>query len=119
MNSVPTHARAAPRSTTLCAPHLAARRLTWRDTIAVERFRIWQLLSLALRLLTHLPRFLRRPEATTTLLVHLRTRGDTVDGHEKQLLRLDLSKEMIDIRKDGGENLLLSEPEVGVLVIGM
>ena len=78
---------------------------TWCYTVTVKSLRLGQLLPFPLCLLAYLLRLLRRSEPTTPLLVHLRPRGHTVDGHKEQLLGLDLAKKMIDIRKDGREDL--------------
>jgi hypothetical protein len=74
--------------------------LTRRDTIRIKRLFVGQFLPLALRFRPHLLRSLRGPEAPTTLLIHFRPRGYTIDSHEKDLLRLDFCKEVVDIRKD-------------------
>lgn len=78
------------------------------DAIAIKRLRVRQLLPLMLGFLSDFLRLLRGPESATPLLVHLRARRDTVNGHEEQLLWLDFTKEMVDIGENGGENLLFS-----------
>ena len=85
--------------------HQSKRTRTRGDTVTVKRLRVRQLLALPLCLLPDLLRLLGRSEPTAPLLVHLRPRGHTVDGHKEQLLGLDLAKKMIDIRKDGREDL--------------
>ena len=62
------------------------------DAVAVECLFFWEPFPLSLGSLPDFSRLLGRFEPSTPLLVHLRTRGNAVYSHEKQLLRLDLSK---------------------------
>ena len=65
---------------------------TWGDAIAVESLSLREFPPLSLSLLPDFSSLLGCSEPSTPLLVHLRTRGDPIDSHEKQLLRFDLSK---------------------------
>lgn len=51
------------------------------------------------------------------LLVHLSPRGDTINGHEEQLLRLDDLEENAEVVEDVLEYLLLRNSEMRVGVI--
>lgn len=70
------------------------------DTIAIKGLFVWKLFSFTLRLFSDFFGFLRSAETPTPLLVHLRTRSDTIYSHEKQLFGLDLAEEVIDIGED-------------------
>ena len=65
---------------------------TGSDTVAIERLFFRKFLPFPLSLLPDLPRFLGCSEPSAPLLVHLRTRSNSVYSHEKQFLRLYLSK---------------------------
>lgn len=80
---------------------------TGGNAVTVECLFFRELLPLSLGLLLDFSRLLGRSKPPTSLLVHLRTRGNPVDSHEKQLLRLDLPKQMIHVREYRGKNLLL------------
>ena len=53
-------------------------------------------------------------------MVHLGARRDTVDGHEEELLGLDLAEQMLDVVEDLDEHLIFGKPclggRVGVVV---
>ncbi|KAK4127640.1 hypothetical protein N657DRAFT_220882 [Parathielavia appendiculata] len=91
------------------------RQHTRRDAVAVKRLLLGQLLAFLDGLLAGLLGIQGSAKAAGALLVHLGTRRDTVDGHEKQLLGLDLAKEMFDVVEDGDEHLLLGETEVNIV----
>ncbi|PWY79671.1 hypothetical protein BO70DRAFT_52842 [Aspergillus heteromorphus CBS 117.55] len=57
------------------------------------------------------------PETSRALLVHLGSRGHTVDRHEEQLLGLDLAVQMLDIIKNGNEHLVFSHSEGGGVAV--
>ena len=70
------------------------------NTIRIERLLLGQLLPLLLRggpLFFCVP---SSPEPPAPLLIHFRARRDTVDRHEKDLLRLYLGEEVINIVED-------------------
>ena len=98
----------------------ARRRMdTWRDTVAIESILFRH--GHALPDSPLLGRFGIQcsPEASRALLVHLRARRDAVDGHEEQLLWLDLAKEMLDVIEDGDEHLVFGHAKgrrIGVFV---
>lgn len=71
--------------------------LTWCDTVGIESLLLWELFSLLLRLGLLLPGVFGSSESSRSLLVHLCPGGDTVNGHEEDLLRLDLCEQVIDI----------------------
>lgn len=53
------------------------------------------------------------------MLVHLGSRGNAVDGHEEELLRLDLAEQMLYVVEDGDEHLVLGQSKgrrIGILV---
>ena len=64
--------------------------------------------------------FLRRSEASGSLLVHLGARGDTIYCHEKELLGLDFAEEMLNVVEDFDEHFVLGDVlgdgNVGVVV---
>ena len=89
------------------------------NAVAVE----WGLLghfdTLLDSLLTSLFSVESSSETASTLLVHLGARGDTIDGHEEELLGLDLAKQMLDVVEDGNEHLVLGHAgsrAVGVIM---
>lgn len=49
----------------------------------------------------------------------MRSHRNTVHRHEEQLLRLDHVEEKFKIEKNVLENLLLCDPEVNVVIVGM
>lgn len=87
---------------------------TGSDTIAVERRLLGQLLAFAPGLLLELLSLLGGPKAPAPLLVHLCPGRNAVDGHKKDLARLDLREEVVDVGKDGEDHLLLRQPERGI-----
>ena len=82
-------------------------RHTRGNAVAVERLFFRKFLPLSLGLVPNFSRLLGCSEPPTPLLVHLRSRGNSVDSHEKQLLRFDLPKQVIHVREYRGENLFL------------
>ena len=101
MNTVPVGIRLDGRKAR------QGRARTRGDAVAVERLFFREFLPLSLCLLPDFPRFLGCSEPTTPLLIHLRTRGNPIDSHEKQLLRFDLPEQVIHVREYRGKNLLL------------
>lgn len=93
--------------------------LTWSDTIAIKGFLVGKLLSLPLRPLPHLFRFLCRAEAPASLLVHFCAWCDAIHSHKEQLLRFDLSKQEIHIMKNPSEDLFLGNAIMSILIIWM
>lgn len=57
-------------------------------------------------------------EPTTSLLVHLCPRGNTVNRHEEDLLGLDLGEEVIDVREYGEDDLFFGYPIVDIVLGG-
>jgi hypothetical protein len=95
-----------------------SRRHTRCDTVGIERFLLWELLSFTLRLLVLLPGVSCGSEPTTSLLVHLCPRGHTVNRHEEDLLRLDLGEEVINVREYGEDDLFLGYAIVDIVLGG-
>ena len=76
------------------------------DTVRVKRRFLRQLDALFDGLFTGHLSIERGTETSGTLLVHLGARRDTIDGHEEELLRLDLAKQMLDVIEDLDEHLV-------------
>jgi hypothetical protein len=90
-----------------------------RDAVAVERFLGRHFYAFADGLLPSLFSIESGSETSRTLLVHLGARSDTIDGHEKELLGLDLAKQMLDVVEDGDEHLvfgLARRDAIGIVV---
>ena len=83
------------------------RGLTWSNTIAIERLLVWQLLSLAQRLLPDLLRLLCGPESPTPLLIHLCARRNTIHSHEEEFFGFYLPEKMIHVGEYRRKYLLL------------
>jgi hypothetical protein len=92
-----------------------AESLTGSDAVAVEWGLLGQLDAVADRLVHGLFGIQRRPESARTLLVHLGPRSDAVDGHEEELLGLDLAEQVLDVVENSDKHFLLGEPERDVL----
>lgn len=90
------------------------RKRTRSNTVAVERRLLGQLLSLPESLLLQVLGLLRGPKSPASLLVHLCSRRNTVDGHEEDLAGLDFGEEVVDVGVDGEDHLLLGQSEGGV-----
>jgi hypothetical protein len=88
--------------------------LTWGDTIAVERRLFGQLDAFLHGLFTGLLIIKSCPEPSGSLLVHLGARRNAIDGHVEKLLRLDLSKQMLDVVEYANEHLLLAQTKADV-----
>jgi len=93
--------------------------LTWSDTIAVEGLFFGEFLAFCLGSLSNFFGLFRCSEPSTSLLIHLCTRCDSIHRHKEYFLRLYLPEEMIHICEDGGKNLFLRESKMGIFVIGM
>jgi hypothetical protein len=87
------------------------------NAVGIESFLVRQFLPFRLGLLSRLSGFFCCAEPSTALLVHLCTGSDAVDGHIEHLLGLDLPKQVVHVREDGREDLLLRQPEVGIVVV--
>jgi hypothetical protein len=85
--------------------------LTWSDAVTVERLLFRELDTILDGLFTGLLSVEGCTESSGSLLVHLGTRGDTIDGHEEELLRFDLSKKMLDVVENTNEHFLLAKAE--------
>ena len=83
--------------------------LTRCNTITVKSFLVRQLLSISYSLFPNILRLLCGPEAATALLIHLRTGCHAIDGHEEQLLRLDLAEQMLDVIEYLYEHLIFRD----------
>lgn len=91
---------------------------TWRtrcDAIAVERLFLWELYSLTDRLIASFLDIQSRSETSSTLLIHLGTRSNSINCHEEKLLRLYLSKQMFDVVEYANKHFFFAEPESGIL----
>ncbi len=73
---------------------------TGRDTVGVEGLFLRQNFATALGLFLDFLGFLGGSETTRTLLVHLSSRRNTIDGEEENLLGFNLVEEMLYICKD-------------------
>lgn len=60
-----------------------------------------------------------KPEPSATLLVHFGPGCDSIHSHEEHLPGLDDAKEHFEVVEDVGKDLLLSDTEVYVLVVGV
>ena len=89
---------------------------TRSDTIRVKGLLLGQLLPFLLSLASLLDGVSRSSKSPASLLVHLRPRGDTVNGHEKDLLRLDLGEQMVYIREYREYHLFFRYPEVRIVL---
>ena len=91
----------------------------WRNTVAVERLLFWHFLPLTNRFFSSIFNIESCAESSCALLVHLSSGGNPINGHEEELMRLNLPKKMLDVVKYRNEHLLLGHTEsriVGVLV---
>lgn len=88
--------------------------LTRRNTVRIESLLVRQDLSVPLGLFLSLLVLLGGPEPPAPLLVHLGSRGTSIDGHEEHLPRLDLGEQVIDVGVDGKDHLFLGDPEMHV-----
>lgn len=84
------------------------------DAVAVKGVLLGQLLALADGPFTSLLGVEGGTKAAGSLLVHLSSRGHTIDGHEKELFRLDFSEEMFDIVEYPDEHFFLAQSKRGV-----
>ena len=55
----------------------------------------------------------------TTLLVHLRPWCHPVNGHEEHFPWLDHAEQHLDVVEDVRDDLLLCDPEVRIIVVGV
>lgn len=90
---------------------------TWRDTVAVKGLFLGELFAFAESLFTGPLSIQSGPEAPRALLVHFGARGNAVDSHEEELLRLDFPEEVLDVVEDGNEHFLLGKTEVHIVNI--
>ena len=93
---------------------------TWGNAIRVERVLLRHLFPFSNRLVPRCFGVQRGSKTAGALLVHLRPRCDTVNGHEEELLRLDLPEQMLDIVEYLDEHLVFGQTlgggGVGVIV---
>ena len=92
---------------------------TWCYTIAVKRFLFGQFLSFCFCLCSYFFGLFCCAEPSTSLLVHLCPRRYTIYSHKEQLFRFDFPKKMVDVGKNGSENLLLRKSKMSILVVGV
>ena len=90
---------------------------TWCDAVTVKRLLLGQLLAFSDGLLARFLSIQGGPETPGALLVHLGARGDTINGHKKQLFGFDLSKQMLDVVENGDKHLLFAEAEGNIVRI--
>lgn len=92
---------------------------TWSDAVAIKGILRRHLDSLSYRLLFRPLGIQSGSKPSRSLLVHLGSRSNAVDGHEEELLGLDLTEQMLYITKDGDEHLIFGQAKswrVGILV---
>lgn len=89
----------------------AERRLTWRNTVGIESVSLWNLFTSPLCFLQRFLRFLRSPKPTTALLIHFRSRRDSIDREEEGLFRFDDGEQVRDVGKHGEEDGFLGDTE--------
>lgn len=90
---------------------------TWRDTIGVKAFALWQLFATSFGLVDDFLRLPRGPEPPTTLLIHLGSRCDTIDSKEEEFLWLDDREQVRDVGEDGEEDVFFRDAERGIVIV--
>ena len=98
---------------------ISLRGLTWRDSITIECFLLWHLLALSNGLFSRNLNIERSSKSAGSLLIHLCSRRNSIDSHEKKLLGLNLSEQMLDVVEDSNKHLLLGHAKgciVGVFM---
>lgn len=79
------------------------------DAVAVKGLLLGQLDAFTNGLVTGLFGIESRSETSSTLLVHLGSRCDTIDSHEEELLGFNLAKQMFNVVEYADEHFLLAE----------
>jgi len=84
---------------------------TWRDRITVKCFFFRHFLAFPNGLLSCILDVKRGAKSPGSLLIHLCPRRNSIDGHEEQLLWLDLPVKMLNIIEYRNEHLFLRHSE--------
>src|SRR5271154_1089053 len=84
---------------------------SWRDTIAIKGRLLWHFQSLLGSLFSCLFGIVGCTKSSRSLLIHLSSRCYPVNSHEEKFLRLDLSKQMLDVVEDCNEHFVFRHAE--------